>query len=317
MERVAHGTRTWRFLLPILFGGAIAGCQPPDSKPIDLGSELVRPSGAGAVSGSIDKAFLAPGGNYSMVTLRVRPDIPTAGDRAVLCSSPSPDWGTALAIAQQIQGSGSVTGGPTASLSASNSMNETITAMAGRTAGVVALRDGLYKACEAYANGAIGKDAYALILSQYGNLLVALAGGGSGSAPAATTLSGSPVAQMQQEVLQALLVACISESDPTVRPSGQTNKLLSDPKTCLALIQSIVKVAPTLLVPTAAPAQAPAAGKTAGTKPAATAASPAVKALQQDLVKRGATIPEDGYLGPLTTAAIEKYYGSATGTAQP
>jgi len=136
--------------------------------------------------------------------------------------------------------------------------------MLGRTAGVVALRDGLYAACQAYANGVIGKDAYALIISQYGNLLVALASGGvtggaaapasaAGSsatptttpagiavavaaeptttAPSTSSKSGSnsgsntpaapasgansQVEVMQQENIQALLVACITDQDPT------------------------------------------------------------------------------------------------------
>jgi hypothetical protein len=152
--------------------------------------------------------------------------------------------------------------------------------LAGRTAGVLALRDGLYATCQAYANGALGQSAYALGLSQYGNLLVALtahdpgASGGttvsalgpsisitpnSGGAPTVTitpskasapaitpqaqpavadaddlppVLSvdapGSPGAQGQgaanpnpglftanDSASHALLVACISEYDPT------------------------------------------------------------------------------------------------------
>jgi hypothetical protein len=190
-------------------------------------------------------------------------------------------------MAQQIQGSGGVTGGATGSLSASNSLTETITALAGRTAGVVALRDGLYRACEAYANGVIGKDAYALILSQYGNLLVALAGGSSGSAspspaPAAPTPTGatgtatspasapaskeksteapavdspfvdSRVTQMQLQVLQGLMVACISESDPTVTPAEVSAKNALLTSTCPTLLNNIVAASARLMAPSGA-----------------------------------------------------------------
>ena len=39
---------------------------------------------------------------------------------------------------------------------------------------IQAMRDGLYRACEAFANQAIGRNAYALILSRYGELLTTL-----------------------------------------------------------------------------------------------------------------------------------------------
>jgi hypothetical protein len=127
--------------------------------------------------------------------------------------------------------------------------------MLGRTAGVVAL--GLYSACQAYANQLIGKDAYALILSQYGNLLVALAAGGGGAAasagstpsttppgvavavsagapPSASNPSGGSqgngptqannpqVSQMQQQAIQAMLVACISYNDSSIAHADNT-----------------------------------------------------------------------------------------------
>lgn len=271
--------------------------------PILLSTELVDPAAVN-VAGAVQRAILVPGGNYALVTMRNRPDLATPlAARQILCTAPSPDWATALAMAQQIQGSGGVTGGATGSLSASNSLTETVTALAGRTAGVVALRDGLYRACEAYANGVIGKDAYALILSQYGNLLVALAGSGGGAAassgaasapqtPSGTasgTTSGTPngtpsggaatvatgtatnpasatsskektteapagdstATQMQWQLLQGLMVACISESDPTVTPadSATKNALLSS--TCPSLMNNIVAASAKLLAPAA------------------------------------------------------------------
>jgi hypothetical protein len=46
--------------------------------------------------------------------------------------------------------------------------------LAGRSTALLALRDALFRACEAYANGIIGSDAYALVLSRYGQLMTTL-----------------------------------------------------------------------------------------------------------------------------------------------
>jgi hypothetical protein len=100
------------------------------------------------------------------------------GNERVLCTEPSPDVAIALARSSQISGSGNAPGGPSVSISGSISSSETASLLAGRTAGVVALRDGLYSACQAYVNGVIGHDAYAVILSRYGNLLVEFVGQG-------------------------------------------------------------------------------------------------------------------------------------------
>jgi Putative peptidoglycan binding domain len=75
----------------------------------------------------------------------------------------------------------------------------------GRTAGVVALRDGLCAACQAYANGALGQDAYSVILSQYGTLLVRLVSASStsdpGGPPAAPSRSSTPTAGAPSSML--------------------------------------------------------------------------------------------------------------------
>jgi hypothetical protein len=223
-----------------------------------------------------DSANLASGANVRYVNDRLR-DMPgREGPLATMCTEPAPDvavaFGTSLGASASISGQGS--GGFGAGTS------EAAMQLAGRTAGVLALRDGLYATCQAYANGALGQSAYALGLSQYGNLLVALtahdpgASGGttvsalgpsisitpnSGGAPTVTitpskssapaitpqaqpavadaddlppVLSvdapGSPGAQGQgaanpnpglftanDSASHALLVACISEYDPT------------------------------------------------------------------------------------------------------
>jgi hypothetical protein len=101
----------------------------------------------------------------------------------------------AYATAAQISGRGP--SGSAISAGGGYTFAETITQLAGRTAGVVALRDGLYAACQPYANGVLGQDAYSLILSQYGSLLVRLVSASSapdpGDKPAAAS-SSTPTA---------------------------------------------------------------------------------------------------------------------------
>jgi hypothetical protein len=123
-----------------------------------------------------------------MVTERPRqidsgPPLPT------ICTEPSPD--VAVAFGKSLAASVTEQGGTSGSGSLSVASTETATALAGRTAGVLALRDGLYAACQSYVNGVLGHDAYAVILSQYGNLLVALAGTGTAGNPTSYTRPSS------------------------------------------------------------------------------------------------------------------------------
>jgi hypothetical protein len=118
-----------------------------------------------------DSANLASGANVRYVNERER-EMLGREDRPLptMCTEPAPDvavaFGTSLAAAANIPGQGS--GGGSAGTS------EAALALAGRSASVLALRDGLYATCQAYTNGVLGQSAYALGLSQYGNLLVAL-----------------------------------------------------------------------------------------------------------------------------------------------
>jgi hypothetical protein len=64
-------------------------------------------------------------------------------------------------------------------------------ALAGRSTALLGLRDGLFRACEAYANGVIGADAYALVLSRYGQLMTTLFLGQDVTGAAGTEAGGS------------------------------------------------------------------------------------------------------------------------------
>lgn len=233
---------------------AVAGCAAFRDNQV----QPVQLTTVGAPSpyeiGGVTTATLLPASNYSLVTARPNP---LGGGPPILCAQPSPDIATAFGETAQA-GAGGGGGGVTANVNGSVANTQTITALAGRTAGVVALRDGLYSACEAYANGMIGKDAYALILSQYGNLLVALGSDGGSAAGAA---------QLQQEAVQAMLVACITHSDET---TGLRNNPVLD-EWCPEFMADFMKAVPALLKPAAAAAAPP----PAAAKPPPAAAPPA------------------------------------------
>ena len=91
----------------------------------------------------------------------------------IICTEPSPDVAKALSTAAQLTGSGG-NGTATGSLGAGGASAEAALALAGRSTALLGLRDGLYRTCEAYANGVIGADAYALVLSRYGQLMTTL-----------------------------------------------------------------------------------------------------------------------------------------------
>lgn len=283
-------------------------------------------------------AVLLPGADYHLVTVRR----PAASQDDILCSEPSPDWAIAFGTALAGAASGGASGGPSGSFSGSASTTEAITAAAGRTAGVVALRDGLYSACQAYANQLIGKDAYSLILSQYGNLLVALASGGGGGASAATppsspltppgvavavstgAASGSPspssppsggstaqggnpqVALLQQEAVQAMLVACIGYNDKTIN-HGEGNTLLNN--YCGPFMVVFGQALPDLLKPQAQAGQG-ATQKSGGAKTTSVAAKkdPVILLVQQKLNSLSPSkIKEDGINGPQTDEALAAF----------
>ena len=285
-------------------------------------------------------ATLLPASNYHLVTLRT-PPVAGATNNQIMCTEPSPDWASTLSTAEALSASGSAPGGTSASLAANASDTQAITAMLGRTAGVVALRDGLYSACQAYANGVIGRDSYALIISQYGDLLVQLAGGSTASpspssspapatttpssptpiavavstgpatpAPSSSTSSSSGTSQssavnpnvslIQMETIQAMLVACIADADPSVYNANQNNLLQTK---CPTFIDNLNSKVAALLTPAPPPSASPTPTKSAAPSP-----SPAVTALQTMLKAAGYDPgPIDGIDGPQTKAAYNAF----------
>jgi hypothetical protein len=107
-----------------------------------------------------------------------RPNLLIPGG-TIFCAEPSPDVAKALSTAFQATGAGkgaAAAGEGAISVDAALAFAtaEQLAQLTERIPTIQALRDGLYRACEATANGLIGQAAYALILSRYGDLLVTM-----------------------------------------------------------------------------------------------------------------------------------------------
>jgi hypothetical protein len=109
--------------------------------------------------------------------------LPAGQERArVVCAEPSPDVMAAIAKSLGAGIAATVTpptGGTAVDARAelARSYGQKLAQLGERTNTIQLLRDSLYRACEAYANGAITKTTYALLLSRYDSLAVTLAMG--------------------------------------------------------------------------------------------------------------------------------------------
>lgn len=177
----------------------LAGCNSANSR--------VSPVSFGSSQGIVTS------GNLRLVTERQKAHYPP-----VTCTEPSPDYMVAFGSTQKLAGTAPTSAGAR-SVEVNLTSSEVVSEGKGREAAVLALRDGLYVACQSYANGVIGQDAYSIILSQYGNLLVALVG--NDKAADKVQVSGPPAA------ISAMTVACISGHDRS-RDDHGGNKLLTE-----------------------------------------------------------------------------------------
>lgn len=174
---------------------------------------------------------LATTGNLRLVT--ERPRWGADGFQPIVCTEPSPDYAIGFGRSGSFSANVAVPEGPTVAGAGAFALTEEVTKLDGRTAGVLALRDGLYAACQSYANGVLGHDAYAIILSQYGTLLVALVGKDGGAAGGAEA--------GQRATLAAMLVACISHHDGTRQPQSQNGIL--DVRFCKRVLNNWLRFA--------------------------------------------------------------------------
>ncbi|WP_175942204.1 hypothetical protein [Caballeronia sp. BCC1704] len=99
-----------------------------------------------------------------------------------VCAEPSPDVAKAIsqAISENAQATiqGLKTLGDSASITGKQAFslqqNSAVAELGRRLATTQLLRDGLYRLCEAFSNGAMNKYEYALVLSRYGDTMVTL-----------------------------------------------------------------------------------------------------------------------------------------------
>jgi hypothetical protein len=130
----------------------------------------------------------------------------------IVCAEPSPDIAKAVSESFNTGGSFGVAGlpsgvSPKAAIALAVARAESVAQMTERLATIQLLRDGLYRACEAYANGAISDTAYAVLLSRYDDTMVTmllgeLAAGHFGGKLAAlgTRSSGDASADLKSKV---------------------------------------------------------------------------------------------------------------------
>ena len=128
---------------------------------------------------TISKKRAMESGDVMFTTADLRQTTRTLHPGGVItCAEPSPDIAKIASAAFNASGSGSAnataeTISPAIAASLAASRSEAL-AQIGRIATVTLLRDGMYRACEAYANGAIDKSAYSAILSRYDKLMITM-----------------------------------------------------------------------------------------------------------------------------------------------
>jgi hypothetical protein len=117
-------------------------------------------------------------------------------DRLVVCAEPSPDALVAQSAAIAAEGGFK---GANASLAAS--LKEAAGSIGIRTTTIQLLRDGLYRACEAYMNGVIDQSEYKLIIRNYDRVMASLfaidAASGLAQAPTVVINAGGATAKTE------------------------------------------------------------------------------------------------------------------------
>ncbi len=130
---------------------------------------------------TIFKPFDADKGSVSMdarqrTILSVERGTPPDSHR-IVCAEPSPDALATIAASAGVSGgiSGIIPQLPgSVDLATSFASGEQAAMIGARNSTIQLLRDGLYRACEAYMNGALGDFGYGLVLVNYGKVMVSL-----------------------------------------------------------------------------------------------------------------------------------------------
>ena len=153
-------------------------------------------------------------------TVISRDRVGKSSNQKIVCSEPSPDIAMAIAMVSKLSANRSqgvsttvkeFSGSANESMGATaeHNLTQTLTQLAGRSVAIQALRDGTFRACEAYANGAIDKDEYSLILSQYGDVLSTLILAENAEKSKIDAVAGNYVAYSLPRLTHAMFVSCV------------------------------------------------------------------------------------------------------------
>jgi hypothetical protein len=92
----------------------------------------------------------------------------------IICAEPSPDVAQAISTAAKLAGQVNVTGEGSGSGSYDSSYASSIVQLGERLATVQLLRDKMYRACEAFQNGAISDTSYTLMLARFDKTMASM-----------------------------------------------------------------------------------------------------------------------------------------------
>jgi len=146
-------------------------------------------------------------GDYDILSIDAKQRLVISGtvpgtEQRVICTEPSPDAIVAAASYAAAQAQRNVSGTGADGATASSDTNasggfgsgESVGSIGLRTQTIQILRDGYFRVCEAYLNGAIGKDQYDGVVRNIDSFMITLvaieAVGGVVAAPAITIASG-------------------------------------------------------------------------------------------------------------------------------
>jgi hypothetical protein len=155
MVAMAAGLRLVPFALAVLLAGCESSIYRTDY--LDGGKSVVTDAKQRIVTNNKGNVFWG----------KNRP-------RRIVCAESSPDVAESLSRAISASFRGALEGRGTASADVAASMSTAVVQLGERLATVQLLRDGLYRACEAYSNGAISDATYSLIVSRVDQTMVAL-----------------------------------------------------------------------------------------------------------------------------------------------
>ncbi|WP_053572348.1 hypothetical protein [Caballeronia cordobensis] len=241
-----------------------------------------------------------------------------------MCAEPSPDVAKALSDAITASTNATANGlkvlggtGAEASLDAflSTARGGSIGELGRRLPTTQLLRDGVYRLCEAYANGAITREEYALVLSRYGETMVtllaieSLTGMSKDLKPMNITAQATPPAVPQQQPAKPNAdvnkngnQAAIDDAAPTVTrgvpplPDTMSDAVLQ--KISLTMPRAMVKTAggdpanpPIQPAPRAEGANGASGDTTTGANTDLSKVADTVLRLQENYLKHSATAP--------------------------